>query len=54
MNLKAAAQKAGLDSASTGWVMLEKFALEADRAPEWNELWNSVTDGKVRLDRVYL
>ena len=48
MNLKAAAQKAGLDAASTGWAMLEKFALEADRAPEWNELWSAITEGKVR------
>ena len=47
MNLKAAAQKAGLDSASTGWVMLEKLALEADRSPEWNEIWTAVVEGKV-------
>ncbi len=47
MHLKAAAQKAGLDAASTGWVMLEKFALEAERTAEWNELWSAVTEGKV-------
>ncbi len=47
MNLKAAAQKDGLDSASTGWLILEKFALEAERLPEWNEVWNAVVDGKV-------
>ncbi|KAI0642379.1 hypothetical protein C8Q79DRAFT_917389 [Trametes meyenii] len=49
MNLKAAAQKDGLDAASTGWLILERFALEADRAPEWNELWNAVVDGKATL-----
>ncbi|KAH9849874.1 hypothetical protein C2E23DRAFT_736274 [Lenzites betulinus] len=49
MNVKAAAQKDGLDVASTGWLILERFALEADRAPEWNELWNAVVDGKATL-----
>ncbi|KAI0630746.1 hypothetical protein C8Q77DRAFT_1063148 [Trametes polyzona] len=49
MNLKAAAQKDGLDAASTGWLILERFALEADRAPEWNELWNAVVDGRATL-----
>lgn len=57
MNLKAAAQKDGLDAASTGWLILEKFALEAERLPEWNEVWNAVVDGKVSFAtrrRVYL
>ncbi|KAI0742030.1 hypothetical protein C8Q80DRAFT_1221824 [Daedaleopsis nitida] len=49
MHLKAAAQKAGLDAASTGWVILEKFALEGERTTEWNELWNAVTEGKATL-----
>ncbi|EIW58305.1 uncharacterized protein TRAVEDRAFT_123554 [Trametes versicolor FP-101664 SS1] len=49
MNLKAAAQKDGLDAASTGWLILEKFALEAERLPEWNEVWNAVVDGKATL-----
>ncbi|KAI0326980.1 hypothetical protein GY45DRAFT_1373528 [Cubamyces sp. BRFM 1775] len=49
MNLKAAAQKEGLDAASTGWLILERFALEAERNPEWNELWNAVVDGKATL-----
>ncbi|KAI9062649.1 hypothetical protein FKP32DRAFT_1677169 [Trametes sanguinea] len=49
MNLKAAAQKEGLDAASTGWLILERFALEAERGPEWNELWNAVVDGKATL-----
>lgn len=47
MHLKAAAQKAGLDAASTGWAILEKFALEAERTAEWNDLWSAVTEGKV-------
>ena len=49
MNLKAAAQKAGLDTSSTGWMILERFALEASRGPEWNELWQAVSEGKVSL-----
>ncbi|TBU41003.1 hypothetical protein BD309DRAFT_1043717 [Dichomitus squalens] len=49
MNLKAAAQKAGLDAASTGWMILERFALEAGRGPEWNELWTAVSEGKATL-----
>ena len=49
MNLKAAAQKAGLDAASTGWMVLERFALEAGRGSEWNELWTVVSEGKVRI-----
>ncbi|KAI0718069.1 hypothetical protein C8T65DRAFT_706982 [Cerioporus squamosus] len=49
MHLKAAAQKAGLDAASTGWVILEKFALEAERTAEWNDLWSAVTEGKATL-----
>ena len=47
MHLKAAAQKAGLDAASTGWAILEKFALEAERTAEWTDLWSAVTEGKV-------
>ncbi|KAI0761822.1 hypothetical protein BD413DRAFT_646397 [Trametes elegans] len=49
MNLKAAAQKDGLDAASTGWLILERFALEAERGQEWNELWSAVVDGKATL-----
>ncbi|KAI0369793.1 hypothetical protein BV20DRAFT_336540 [Pilatotrama ljubarskyi] len=49
MNLKAAAQKDGLDAASTGWLILERFALEVERVPEWNELWSAVADGKATL-----
>ena len=49
MNLKAASQKAGLDAASTGWMILERFALEAGRGPERNDLWAAVVDGKVSM-----
>ena len=49
MNLKAAAQKSGLDTSSTGWMILERFALEASRGPEWNDLWVAVSEGKVRM-----
>ena len=47
MNLKAAAQKGGLDSASTGWAILEKLGIETDHSPEWNEIWNALTTSKV-------
>ncbi len=48
MNLKAAAQKGGLDSASVGWAILEKLGTETDRGPEWNEIWGAISTGKVR------
>ena len=54
MNIKAAAQKEGLDAASTGWLILERFALEAERTSEWNELWNAVVDGRVRASRAMM
>ncbi|RPD76245.1 hypothetical protein L226DRAFT_460479 [Lentinus tigrinus ALCF2SS1-7] len=49
MHLKAAAQKVGLDAASTGWAILEKFALETERTAEWNDLWSAVTESKATL-----
>jgi len=50
MNLKAAAQDVGLGTSSLGWAMLEKIMYEGDRGgPEWAEIWNSITKGKVRL-----
>jgi hypothetical protein len=39
MNLKAAAQKLGLENDSLGWAILEKLASETDQGPEWNEIW---------------
>lgn len=51
MNLKAAAQKGGLDAASTGWAILEKLGTEADHGPEWNEVWHAISAGKVSLIR---
>lgn len=47
MNLKAAAQKGGLDSASTGWAILEKLGTETDHGPEWNNIWSAISVGKV-------
>lgn len=47
MNLKAAAQKGGLDASSTGWAILEKLGTEADHGLEWNEIWNAISVGKV-------
>ena len=48
MNLKAAAQKGGLDAASTGWAILEKLGTGTDHSPEWNEVWHAISAGKVR------
>lgn len=52
MNLKAAAQKGGLDAASTGWAILEKLGTETDHGPEWNEIWNAISAGKVSTNLV--
>lgn len=49
MNLKAAAQTGGLDSASTGWAILEKLGTETDHGLEWNEIWGALSNSKVRL-----
>ncbi|KAI0689506.1 hypothetical protein BC835DRAFT_1418481 [Cytidiella melzeri] len=49
MHLKAAAQKGGLDSASTGWAMLEKLGTETDHGPEWNKIWDAISIGKATL-----
>jgi hypothetical protein len=47
MNLKAAAQKGGLDAASTGWAILEKLGTETDHGSEWNDVWQAISKGKV-------
>ncbi|OBZ66493.1 hypothetical protein A0H81_13570 [Grifola frondosa] len=49
MNLKAAAQRAGLDAASAGWAILERLAAETDHGAEWNELWSALSAGKATL-----
>ncbi|EKM50210.1 uncharacterized protein PHACADRAFT_213959 [Phanerochaete carnosa HHB-10118-sp] len=49
MNLKAAAQKGGLDAASTGWAILEKLGTETDHGPEWNEVWHAISAAKATL-----
>ncbi|KAI0796140.1 hypothetical protein C8Q75DRAFT_745384 [Abortiporus biennis] len=49
MNLKAAAQKGGLDAASTGWAILEKLGTEADHSTEWNDIWNALAISKATL-----
>ncbi|KAF7794468.1 hypothetical protein EIP86_005602 [Pleurotus ostreatoroseus] len=49
MNLKAAAQKGGLDAASTGWALLEKLGTGTDHSPEWDEIWNAISFGKATL-----
>ncbi|KAI6139689.1 hypothetical protein BKA82DRAFT_998765 [Pisolithus tinctorius] len=49
MNLKAAAQGIGLDSASIGWAILEKISYEGDTTEEWAEIWNAITKGKASL-----
>ncbi|KAI6014134.1 hypothetical protein BKA83DRAFT_4354691 [Pisolithus microcarpus] len=49
MNLKAAAQDIGLDSASIGWAILEKISYEGDTSGDWVEIWNAITKGKASL-----
>lgn len=49
MNLKAAAQRVGLDAGSVGWAILEKLACEGDTTEDWAEIWNAVTKGKVSI-----
>ncbi|KAG6331280.1 hypothetical protein ID866_7808, partial [Astraeus odoratus] len=49
MNLKAAAQGIGLDSASVGWAILERISNEGDTTEEWAEIWNAITKGKASL-----
>ncbi|KAI0339369.1 hypothetical protein BDW22DRAFT_1336368 [Trametopsis cervina] len=49
MNLKAAAQRGGLDTASTGWAILEKLGTEADRGEEWNRIWDAIARSKATL-----
>jgi hypothetical protein len=47
MNLKAGAQSIGLETNSIGWEILEKLVAEHDNNPEWADIWNALTDGKV-------
>lgn len=44
-NLKAVAQKIGLNATSFGWAMLEKLANEA----EYEKAWAALTVGKATL-----
>lgn len=48
MNLKAAAQGIGLDTACLGWAMLEKFSQDGE-TEEWAEIWGAITKGKASL-----
>jgi len=47
MNLKAGAQSIGLETNSIGWEILEKLVAEHDNNPEWADIWNALTAGKV-------
>jgi hypothetical protein len=47
MSLKAAAQDVDLKTSSVGWAILEKIVCEGAHSTEWNEIWNSITTGKV-------
>jgi hypothetical protein len=47
MNLKAAAQKLGLEANSLGWTILEKLTNERDQGSEWDEIWAALTTGQV-------
>ncbi|KAG2113693.1 hypothetical protein DEU56DRAFT_905411 [Suillus clintonianus] len=48
MNLKAAAQGIGLDTACLGWAMLEKLSQDGE-TEEWAEIWGAITKGKASL-----
>ncbi|KAG2338406.1 hypothetical protein BDR05DRAFT_1004224 [Suillus weaverae] len=48
MNLKAAAQGIGLDTACIGWAMLEKLSQDGE-TEEWAEIWGAITKGKASL-----
>lgn len=48
MNLKAAAQGIGLDTACLGWAMLEKLSQDGE-TDEWAEIWGAIIKGKVRF-----
>jgi len=47
MNLKAGAQSIGLETNSLGWEVLERLVAEHDNNPEWADIWNATTAGKV-------
>lgn len=47
MNLKAGAQSIGLETNSLGWEILERLVAEHDNNPEWADIWNATTVGKV-------
>jgi hypothetical protein len=51
MNLKAAAQDIGLDTACLGWAILEKLSHDGE-TEEWADIWGAITKGKVRLHRL--
>ncbi|KAG1841241.1 hypothetical protein DFJ58DRAFT_77051 [Suillus subalutaceus] len=48
MNLKAAAQDIGLDTACLGWAILEKLSQDGE-TEEWAEIWGAITKGKASL-----
>ncbi|KAG0701109.1 hypothetical protein DFH29DRAFT_580744 [Suillus ampliporus] len=48
MNLKAAVQGIGLDTACLGWAMLEKLSQDGE-TEEWAEIWGAITKGKASL-----
>jgi hypothetical protein len=50
VNLKAGAQSIGLETTSVGWEILEKLVAEHDSNPEWADIWNALSVGKVPLD----
>ena len=47
MNVKAAAQRIGLDTTTTGWAILERLSSETDHGSEWNEIWSALSFSKV-------
>ncbi|KAH9933442.1 uncharacterized protein B0H18DRAFT_983709 [Fomitopsis serialis] len=49
MSLKAATQRMGLDTTTTGWAILERLSTETDHGPEWNDIWNALSFSKATL-----
>jgi hypothetical protein len=47
VNLKASAQEIGLETNSVGWEILERLVAEHNNIPEWADIWNALTVGKV-------
>lgn len=48
VNLRAFAHSIGVETGSVGWEILENLVGEHEQSPEWTDIWNALTTGKVR------